>query len=297
MKEYRTEIHKDFRKLNYISAPFNKLLFPISNFVINLLPKCINKKKMKIDKFYVNSKDKTHNIKVYCIYPKDLKESKKALIYFHGGGFVYKAAFMQYKLCEIYSQELNMKVFIVDYRLAPKHLYPIPIEDCIDAYRYIVNNKNILEIGDEIMVGGDSAGGNLAIEVVHQICKNYNDHIKPKKMMLIYPVIDRDLKTNSKLLFDKTPVWNSKKNKKMWEYYTKGKNYMSKINEDVDNLPKIYIETCEFDPLRDEGLEYGNKNNAIINCTKGTVHGYDICLKSEITKQNIMKRINFLKDN
>ena len=65
-------------------------------------------------------------------------------------------------------------------------------------------------------------------------------------------------------------------------------------------LPDAYVETAEFDSLRDEGIAYANllKDNGIdvvLRETKGTMHGYDIVAKSSVTKESVTARIDFLK--
>lgn len=93
----------------------------------------------------------------------------------------------------------------------------------------------------------------------------------------------------------------------MWNYYFKAatkeeieSNYLE--NRDFSNSLNTYIEVAEFDPLHDEGILLGellkkHGNKVIVNDTVGTIHGYDMNLKSSITKDSVKKRIRFLKDN
>ena len=124
--------------------------------------------------------------------------------------------------------------------------------------------------------------------------------------MLIYPVTDVAMRTDSMKKFSDTPVWNSKNNKRMWLYYCKNLN--SKETYGVSpmhcRLPQIipdtYIETAEYDCLHDEGIIYGKKlreagANVEIKETRGTFHGYDSSLNTKIAICNIEKRILFLK--
>lgn len=65
-------------------------------------------------------------------------------------------------------------------------------------------------------------------------------------------------------------------------------------------MPPTYLETAEFDCLRDCGILYANKLFSLgvstqLNQTKGTIHGYDIAIESEIVKDSINKRIEFLR--
>lgn len=65
-------------------------------------------------------------------------------------------------------------------------------------------------------------------------------------------------------------------------------------------IPNTYIETAEYDCLHDEGILYGKKlreagADVRINETKGTVHGYDVAIRTKIANRHIRKRIRFLK--
>ena len=119
----------------------------------------------------------------------------------------------------------------------------------------------------------------------------------PKFQILIYPVLDDKMNTNSMKEFWNTPMWNGRLNKQMWEYYLADVPYKSPF-ENVVNVP-TYVEVTEYDCLRDEGINYYNllcENNiqAFLNETKGTMHGYDILYKTQIAKENIKKRIDFI---
>ena len=120
--------------------------------------------------------------------------------------------------------------------------------------------------------------------------------------MLIYPVVDCTMRTESMAQFSDTPVWNSKLNKKMWEYYLQGeteKSLLDLTSNELQKLPVTYIETAEFDCLRDEGLEFA----ILLQCaevattlieTKGTMHGFDMAQRSEITQRQIAERCRWL---
>ena len=144
---------------------------------------------------------------------------------------------------------------------------------------------------------GDSAGGNLTIELTNKLIQN-KEKI-PVSILLLYPVIDDKINTLSKTEFVNTPMWNSKNNEKMWKYYLKDKKYISPFTFcTLNKFPSTYIEVCEFDPLKDEGVEFANvlKNkgvDVILNETKDTLHGFDISPTS-MTKKAFIERIKFI---
>lgn len=124
--------------------------------------------------------------------------------------------------------------------------------------------------------------------------------------MLVYPLTDMDMQTDSMKRFSDTPLWNSKNNKRMWLYYCKNMKAENRCDASPmhSSLPRIipdtYIETAEFDCLHDEGILYGKRlqkagADVEINETRGTIHGYDSALNTKIAVNNIEKRILFLE--
>ncbi|MCM1103939.1 MAG: alpha/beta hydrolase [Clostridium sp.] len=172
-------------------------------------------------------------------------------------------------------------------------------------YQYVATHSKALAINQEqIGVAGDSAGAALAALV----CHHYERHgLKtPCIQMLIYPVTDRTMQTDSMKRFSDTPLWNAKNNERMWKYYCKtmtpeNSHHAFPMQCALPRIiPDTYIETAEYDCLHDEGILYGKKlrdagAQVEINETKGTFHGYDLALHTRIAKRNIEKRILFLK--
>ena len=148
----------------------------------------------------------------------------------------------------------------------------------------------------KIAIVGDSAGGFLAIKTV------LASDIRPSKLMLIYPVVDCSMRTQSMAMFCDTPVWNSELNRKMWEYYLQGameKSLLDLSEDELRNMPATYIETAEFDCLRDEGNEFARLlQSACVATThtqtKSTMHGFDMAQRSEITEHQITERCKWL---
>jgi acetyl esterase/lipase len=107
--------------------------------------------------------------------------------------------------------------------------------------------------------------------------------------------------------FQDTPLWNAPSSKLMWDVYLKCEDrnnlpkYVSPLQRtDLKGLPPAYIETAEFDCLRDEGLLYAQRLketgiSVALNQTKGTIHAYDIIEKSSITQDSIQRRVTALR--
>jgi acetyl esterase len=226
------------------------------------------------------------------------------ILYLHGGGFQIEGNPVHLKILGTMMKSTGYKGLYVHYRLAPEYPFPIGLMDCYETLKWLDQERETLKIKD-IIVAGDSAGGNLAA-AVSLLARDLKGPKIVKKMMF-YPVIDNHLDTESMQIYDDTPIWNSKLNRAMWENYLKNGDqqmiqYASLIESNLENLPKTYIETAEFDCLRDEAIRYAKQlkiaNNEVVEVhTKRSVHGYDACFMTKFVKDLYDKRIAFLKES
>ena len=246
------------------------------------------------------------DIQVFLFEPKHIPEPTACLVYYHGGGFFFEGASYHYKLAKEYALKTPCKVVFVQYRLAPKHPHPIPAEDSYAALRWTFDHADMLNIDKKrIAVGGDSAGGALAAAVC-QMARDRGTDL-PYFQLLIYPVTDRRMQTESNKTYIDTPMWNSKLSRKMWPGYLPDPNtpvlaYASPMEaKSFADLPNAYIETAEFDCLRDEGVAYANALkeagvSVTLHQTKGTMHGFDIVEKAPTTRMAVRARIQYMKN-
>jgi acetyl esterase/lipase len=222
------------------------------------------------------------------------------LLYCHGGGYAFPAAPYQYKLARIYAQQVGCRVLFPDYRLAPEYPFPAAVDDCFAAYRWLLEMAE----GSGIAVCGDSAGGTLSMAV----CLRALDEGLPAPcaQLLTYPAVGNAGETESLRRYTDTPMCNSRDMDIYGAWYVQDEAagklaYRSPIEaESFAGIPMTYIETAEFDALRDGAILYAEKLRSAgieveLHNTKGTVHGYDMMLKSGIVKELIEKRTGFLK--
>ena len=244
-------------------------------------------------------------IEILIFEPRNLDTGAPCLVYYHGGGFVFGASWHHYNVCKLYAKATPCKLIFVQYRLAPRNPHPIPVEDCYTALSHVYNNAETLGIiKEKIAVGGDSAGGALAAAVC-QMARDRGTDL-PLMQMLIYPVTDRRMTTESQRRYTDTPMWDSGLSKMMWRAYlgdgdVRDIQYASPMEaRDFTGLPQAYVETAEFDCLRDEGLTYAEALKAAgvsvrINETLGTIHGFDIARRAKVTEDALRKRIEALR--
>ncbi|CAD8201696.1 unnamed protein product [Paramecium pentaurelia] len=114
----------------------------------------------------------------------------KIIIHIHGGGFISQSSSSHQCYTRDWAINLNVPIFSIDYSLSPQYPYPIPLDDCWQAYNWIIkySEKTFGIIPNKIIVTGDSAGGNLATALVGLIIK-YKLQI-PNGLILNYPAID-----------------------------------------------------------------------------------------------------------
>lgn len=298
------DIDKELRILKVLTyEKFTNRRRTITNMLMNfsmLFAKPVKGMKMKkyIIRGYLN-----HKIKVYVIKHKKQNNQKKGLLYLHGGSFQIEGTPFHIRNLSKISLNSGYNAVYVKYRLAPKHAFPEGLEDSYKAYLWMKDNAEMLNIDkNRIAIGGDSAGGNLAIGTTLLLRDRLKEQVN--KVLLLYPVIDHRQVTNSIKLYTDTPIWNSLLNKDMWETYLKNGDfgmieYASFINSNLRDFPETYIETAEYDCLRDEGILFAERLKALgikvhERHTMHSVHGYDGVFYSNFMKQRIKERSAFL---
>ena len=227
----------------------------------------------------------SENILVRQYTPLDDTEIHGALVYFHGGGWVIGSVETHNELCESLCLKLGFKIFSVDYRLSPEHKYPTPFNDCLAGYNWVVDNFADLKIEENnISVGGDSAGGNLAAAICLKQ-QEVKQHL-PRAQLLIYPVTDLQFKTKS-IQEDCAEGFMLTKVAMEWfaEQYLQSKDSVTDplvsplLASSLKGLPPAVVVTAGFDPLRDEGNAYAEelKNSDVKVFHKeylGFIHGF-----------------------
>jgi acetyl esterase len=195
--------------------------------------------------------------------PKTLR--KKAglapcLVFFHGGGWVIGNLETHDVVCRKLAHEGELIVISVDYRLAPEHRFPAAVDDAITATTWISANAGKLGLDpSRLIVGGDSAGGNLAAVVALAARDGGGPAIAGQ--MLVYPATEfarnhpshREPET-SILLTHSVIGWFS-------NHYLNGADIgdwraSPARAKTLAGLPPAYVLTAGADPLRDEGDEY-----------------------------------------
>ncbi|MFC1438580.1 alpha/beta hydrolase [Streptacidiphilus sp. N1-10] len=187
------------------------------------------------------------------------------LVYFHGGGFVMGDLDTHDGLCRGLTNGATCVVVSVDYPLAPEHRFPAAPEACLAATEWVAEHAGDLGADPaRIAVGGDSAGGNLAAVVARLAHDNGGPALVLQ--LLIYPDLDFRRTSHSIQAFAGR-YGNVSRAAQHWfmdHYLTDGQQKLDPrvsplLAPDLTGLPPALIITAEFDALRDEGEEYGQR--------------------------------------
>ena len=283
----RYPLDESLRSLLLIHTPLSRPLFPLSSAFMSSFT-------LTSDNEVTVTKVNTGSCRSLLVTPKG-GEKYPVLLYLHGGAFVYKAAPYHYRNVREYAVRGRCRVLMPDYRLSPKWKYPAAVEDAFEAYNWAQGNLSPASIA----VGGDSAGGEIALSLTRRIIKE--GIAKPRFLMLVYPVVT-PRGTETKELYKDTPVWNSVLDERMWKLYLGDGEYRDVLDSpDLPQVPPCYIESAEFDALRGDGeLLAGALEKSGVRVTYrsviGTCHGYDMVSSSPITKASMELRIRYILD-
>lgn len=205
------------------------------------------------------------DVPVLIFSPSGEQTDRPALVYTHGGGFVTLSADGDQALPAEIAAETGAVVISVDYRLAPETTFPGPVEDCFAVLVWVAKNSESLGIDPaRIGVGGVSAGACFAAAMTLMSRDRGGPEICFQ--MLDIPVLDDRCSTPSMLAFHDAPVWNLKSAQDSWKHYL-GPEADGEVPphaaparaEDLSGLPPAYVVVSEYDPLRDEGIDYARR--------------------------------------
>src|SRR5579863_5266233 len=210
---------------------------------------------------------------------------RPALVYFHGGGFVFGNLDTHDAVCRAIAKESGAVVISVDYRLAPEHKFPAAVDDSYAATVWVAANAARLGIdSSRIAVGGDSAGGNLAT-VVAMRCRDAGGPALASQLLL-YPVTDvSSFETGSHREFGEGYFLTRAAMDWFTGHYVGSKELARSpevsplLATNLRGLPPALVITAEFDPLRDEGEVYARRLEqagvpVTISRYPGMIHGF-----------------------
>ncbi len=209
-----------------------------------------------------------------------------ALVYFHGGGHVIGSLETHDSVARAMCRDAGIFVLSVDYRMGPEAKFPASVDDSYAATKWLSDNADEMGIrADKIAVGGDSAGGNLAL-VVSLMARDSADDLSIAFQLLVYPVMDYAGGTptyetygkgHGPLVADSIPYFR--------EHYLNSDEELADWRASPSRaasfagLPPVLLITAECDILNHEGRECGKRLVAEgVACEhvdfEGMIHGF-----------------------
>lgn len=210
-----------------------------------------------------------------------------ALLWIHGGGLVIGASAMDDARCARVADDLGVVVVSVEYRLAPRHPFPAPLDDCFEAWQWLlrVAAERGVDLG-RIAVGGQSAGGGLAAALVQRI--HDGGGTQPVAQWLFCPMLDDRTAAQVELDDVQHLVWDNAANRVGWSAYLGGAPGAETVPEyaaaarrkDLSGLPPAWIGTGDIELFYPEDVGYATAlEGAGVPCTldvvPGAPHGFE----------------------
>ena len=234
------------------------------------------------------------------------------VLYIAGGGFVLGTQRSADRDCARMAEDLSAVVVQADYRLAPEHPFPAALLDCWSTLLWMAGtaaaDTDVRVDVDRLALVGDSAGAALAAGL--SLMARDRNGPRIRFIFLGIPVLDDSLRTDSMKRFSDTPLWDSRNAALSWQHYLRtgtvvdGEDWHDYAAPgtaaDLGRLPATHIATAEFDPARDEGIEFGLRLLAAgvsveLHQYPGTFHGSGQ-LRADVSKRMRKDRIGALRD-
>lgn len=242
------------------------------------------------------------------VYSPDPSEGNLPAIYdLHAGGFCVGSIESNHSRNVELAQQVRAVVISANYRLAPEHPYPTPLEDCYVGAVWVAEHAAELGVDPErIAIHGHSAGASLAAGV----CLLARDRGTPRISFqyLGYPALDDRLQTPSMVRFVDTPMWDRPNAELSWAHYlgdaagTKDVSIYAAPGraEDLSGLPPACVTAMQFDPLRDEDVDYARRLVSAdvpteLHLYPGTFHGSGAIPSAWISQREADEEVGVLR--
>lgn len=223
------------------------------------------------------------DVSVRVFRPVTARHPAAALLWIHGGGLVIGDAAQDDRACRRWADQLGIVVASVEYRLAPEHPFPIPLEDCYTALRWLAGQPHVA--ADRIAIGGASAGGGLAAALA--LLAKERGEIQPVLQLLVYPMLDDRTALRTDVDERRLRLWDQTSNRLGWRSYL-GPTAAGNVPplaaparyQDLSGLPPAWIGVGTNDLFHDEDVAYAQRlQQAGVPCTlhvvPGAYHGFD----------------------
>ena len=231
------------------------------------------------------------------LYTKEGAAPGPLVVYLHGGGMIMGTVALYEPLIRVLASQSGAAVLAPEYRLAPEHPDPAPVEDCYAALKWAAEHASELGVDPaRIGVSGDSAGGGLAAGVALLARDRGGPALAGQ--ILIYPMLD-DRNTTPRADARGVMLWSYDDNITGWDALLGDKRGGEGVSPyaaparagSLADLPPTYLMVGDLDIFRDEDIEYVSRLTRSgvpveFHLVPGAPHGFDFAAQSsEISKR------------
>lgn len=264
--------------------------------------------RIHIEDQWIQGSPGSFNLRVRVYRPVNVTERLPALLWVHGGGYVMGCPEGSDRFLVELLTSVPCVVISVDYRLAPEHPFPVPLEDCYTALKWLASNADQLNLDQRcIAIGGASAGGGLAAALA--VLARDRGEVSVTFQMLLCPMLDdRNVTPSSYRIMDPR-VWSRKDNLRAWAAYlgrSGDTSVMVKYTaaariKNLENLPPTYIAVGSLDLFVDENINYAQRLNQAdvpveLHIFPGGYHAFEFDVSdAQLAKQAIALHFNAVK--
>lgn len=225
-------------------------------------------------------------LRLVALRPRDRSDPLPVIYHVHGGGMVVGTPFDVLPMLAEVALDLGAAIVSVDYRLAPEHAYPAPLDDVYAGLVWVSEHAEDLRLDpDRIILQGVSAGGGLAAGAALAS----RDRGGPALLgqMLVYPMLDHRNDSASAHQMAGAGTWDRTANATGWAAYLgelpgdEVPAYASPaVADDLSGLPPTFIEVGSAETFRDEDVDYARRiwaagGDAELHVWPGGAHAFD----------------------
>jgi acetyl esterase len=236
--------------------------------------------------------------RVLCrVHKPVLKDDLAVLVYFHGGGWVWSSIDTHDRLAREYAASAGIAVVSVDYALSPEAIFPQALDECAGVVEWLARYGAEWGLDcTRMLVGGDSAGGNLALATALKLRDIGGPALRG--ILALYPVCDSDFTTPSYREFATGHVLTDEKMRFYWDAYARHAMtdpLAAPLRAELAGLPPVLVQLAELDVLRSEGEVMASRLKAAgvpteLEIFRGVIHGFMRATETVATARNAVAR-------
>ena len=264
--------------------------------------------RVRVDELTVPGPEGAPEIALTVLRPAEGTGPWPAIYHTHGGGMVVGDRYTMLDSFLPYVTEIGAVVVSVEYRLAPEHPDPAPVEDCYAGLKWLARNAASVDADpDRILIAGASAGGGLAAGTA--LLARDRGFPRLTHQVLICPMLDDRFQTPSSQMLVGEGVWDSGANTYGWTALLGDRRGTADVSpyaapareQDLSGLPRSYLDVGTVETFRDEVIDYATRLSQAgvsvdLHLWGGGYHGSDLSVpQAALSQASLATRDEFIR--